>query len=95
MSYTVDARGLACPQPVILTKKALEANSDVTVLVDNPTALENVKRMAATQGCGIEVAENGGIFEIGLKKGSGPASTGTAPNLPRKPAAPFRVRTWL
>lgn len=40
----IDARGLACPEPVVRTKKALAANKEFTVLVDNETAKENIKR---------------------------------------------------
>ena len=48
---TVDARGLSCPEPVILTKKALEAGESMyQILVDNPTAKENVPRFATHQG---------------------------------------------
>jgi selenium metabolism protein YedF len=54
MPETINAKGLACPQPVILTKKALEAHSDVVVLVDNTTAMENVKRFASNSGCYVE-----------------------------------------
>ncbi len=69
MSKLVDAKGLACPEPVILTKKALDSYDDVTVLVDNTTALENVKRLASTSGCSIDVSEEpGGVFGIHLKK---------------------------
>lgn len=72
MSFIVDAKGLSCPQPVILTKKALEANSDVTVLVDNETARENVKRLASSAGCTIQVTEqSGGIFSLHIMKGPG------------------------
>ncbi len=39
MSELINAKGLTCPQPVILTKKALEAHSEITVLVDNTTAV--------------------------------------------------------
>ena len=54
----IDARGLACPQPVVLVKKALDALSGtdalsnilLTVLVDNETALENVVRFATHAG---------------------------------------------
>lgn len=39
----VDARGLACPQPVILTKKEADiGESQITVIVDNDTAKQNV-----------------------------------------------------
>ena len=35
----VDARGLSCPQPVLLAKKAMEkSNTSFSVIVDNETA---------------------------------------------------------
>ena len=44
---SIDARGLACPEPVLLTKKALANNeTELTVLVDNLTAVQNVTRFA-------------------------------------------------
>ena len=57
MRETVDARRLACPQPVVLTKKALEKADEVTVIVDNETAKQNVSRLAASQGYGVSVEE--------------------------------------
>ena len=72
MSEIINAKGLACPEPVILTKKALEKHSDVVVLVDNTTAMENIKRFAASAGCSVEVNnELGGIFKIHLEKQKG------------------------
>ena len=63
MAKVVDARGLSCPQPVILTRKALEEAEEVTVIVDNPVAKENVKRMGESQGCEVRVEECGdGIY---------------------------------
>jgi selenium metabolism protein YedF len=71
MSELINAKGLACPEPVILTKKALEAYSDVVVLVDNTTAKENIKRFASSVGCSVEVNdEPGGVFRIRLIKQS-------------------------
>ena len=63
MSMIIDARGLACPQPVVLTKKALEKADDLTVIVDNATARQNVSRLAESHGLGITVEEKGdGIY---------------------------------
>jgi selenium metabolism protein YedF len=63
MSMIIDARGLACPQPVVLTKKALEKADDLTVIVDNATAKQNVSRLAESHGLGITVEEKGdGIY---------------------------------
>jgi selenium metabolism protein YedF len=58
-NHVVDARGLACPQPVLLTKKILDeaALHVFTVLVDNETAKENVSRFARNQGCVVHVRE--------------------------------------
>jgi len=51
----VDARALACPQPVVLTRKALDQADRVTVIVDNETAAQNVSRLAKSQGCRISI----------------------------------------
>ena len=55
----VDARGLSCPQPVLMTKKALEAS---------PTAKENVTRFAQNAGFTVSVSEDGDDFHLTLKK---------------------------
>jgi selenium metabolism protein YedF len=69
---TVDARGLACPQPVVLAKQALETNEKIKVLVDNETALENVKRLGTKLGCDVNIEiEKDGSFEIELTRKAG------------------------
>ena len=64
MTKEIDARGLACPQPVILTKKALGDNNEITVIVDNETAEENVRRMAQSQGCETTIDKKDGNIYI-------------------------------
>jgi len=74
----VDARGLACPLPVVKTKDALEkcATGDTVVtLVDNEAARENVSRMARGRGCAITV--EGCPPEIRVRSTKAP-STGAA-----------------
>ncbi|MBI4634512.1 MAG: sulfurtransferase-like selenium metabolism protein YedF [Deltaproteobacteria bacterium] len=67
MKVTVDARGLACPEPVLLAKKAIEENDEVTVIVDDEIALENIRRLASKTACGFSVTEKeGGVREIAL-----------------------------
>lgn len=49
----VDARGLACPLPVVNAKKAVgEFKEDgiLTVLVDNEIAVQNLKKFAVQKG---------------------------------------------
>ncbi|MFH1640105.1 MAG: sulfurtransferase TusA family protein [Chloroflexota bacterium] len=55
----VDARGYSCPIPVVKTKKAIDANKDVeiVVLVDSAVARENVARIAKSQGYTVEISE--------------------------------------
>ena len=54
MTKTVDARGLPCPQPVILTRNALVDSDVVTTIVDNETSQQNVTRMAEKAGCQVQ-----------------------------------------
>lgn len=59
--------GLACPQPVVLAKQAIETREQVKVIVDNETALENVKRLGTKLGCDVKVeSKESGLFEIML-----------------------------
>ena len=63
----IDARGLACPQPVILTKKAIQAGEKaLSVRVDNAAAVENLKRLADSQGYTAAVAGGEGGFTLAL-----------------------------
>lgn len=67
----IDAMGLACPRPVILTKKAIrEENLDeVTVKVDNEIATENLTKMGKQLGFTAEVKTNSKTdYEVYLKK---------------------------
>ncbi|MGD2207316.1 MAG: sulfurtransferase TusA family protein, partial [Anaerolineae bacterium] len=64
MMTTVDARGLACPQPVIRTRKALQQAEHVVTLVDNETAVTNVSRMAEKSGWSVNVAAEGDDFRL-------------------------------
>ena len=69
---TVDARGLSCPEPVLLAKQAIEGIGDETieVLVDTVTSRENVTRMATTLSCTVETKEaEDGSFVLNIKKG--------------------------
>lgn len=65
----IDARGHACPEPVLMTKKALESTDQgVEVLVDNVTARENIKRFANNLKYEIEIEEKEDDFLLKLTK---------------------------
>lgn len=70
MSTNVDARGLACPQPVIETKKAIESmeSGTITVIVDNAAAKENVTKLAKASQCGVVIEEKDGLFYLTITK---------------------------
>ncbi len=71
MSTQVDARGLSCPQPVLMTIDTLTAGKAdaIEVLVDTETSKENVSRAAENQGWTVaNVAEDGGVFTIMIRK---------------------------
>jgi len=51
---TLDVRGQACPQPVILARKAMADSDALTVIVDNDAARMNVARMAEKAGWHVE-----------------------------------------
>ena len=70
MAETVDARGLSCPQPVILTRKAIQESEggEVAVLVDTMTQVHNCTRVAEKLGWQAEHQEKDDVFELMLQK---------------------------
>ncbi|MBN2423727.1 MAG: sulfurtransferase TusA family protein [Calditrichaceae bacterium] len=71
MSVTIDARGLSCPQPVLLTLNEIRNGNDpqILVLVDTDTSKENVIRAAASQGCEVNVEPSvSGEYRIAIQK---------------------------
>lgn len=66
---TVDARGLSCPEPVVMTAAALKGGAtEVQVLVDAAAARENVTRYCTNQGYSVDVAEADGEWTLTAKK---------------------------
>ncbi len=67
---TVNASGLSCPQPVLMTKKALAdlESGRVEVLVDTATSRNNVSRFASNKGWNVTTEERDGGYKIILEK---------------------------
>lgn len=61
MSTTVDARGLSCPQPVLMTLDQIKKidKGEIIVLVDTETSRENVTRAALSQGWSVKDSQEG------------------------------------
>lgn len=67
----IDARGLSCPMPVVMTQKAIQKGdspASLEVLVDAQVAVENVSRYAQSQGYKIKVESQGPDFKLTLMK---------------------------
>lgn len=74
MSQIVDARGLACPQPVVNARKALEQHDTIITIVDNMVAVENLKRMASAMKCIISEEKRIDGFYLTIVKTSDTAT---------------------
>lgn len=70
MAELVDCRGFSCPEPVLLTRKAIEqASGDkVTVTVSNAVARDNVSRAARSMGWQVAVETDGDDFILNIHK---------------------------
>ena len=71
MSTIVDARGLSCPQPVLMTLDEIKKQNqgEIEVLVDTDTSKENVSRAAQSQGWDVaDIQENETGYTLTIKK---------------------------
>lgn len=73
---TVNAMGENCPIPVIKTKKAIQALAGpetIEVLVDNEIAVQNVTKMAESEGGEVSSEQiSGGEYKITVKMEGAP-----------------------
>ena len=100
MATIVDARGKACPQPVIETKNAIrEQGTQVITMVDNDIARQNVEKMARQMGLAAESSQIDGGWRILIQPVSsdvlsavmndmGDALTNVLPDLEPAPCCP-------
>ena len=72
MAIQINAKGLECPKPVLLAKKALdEGNAEVDILVDNAIAVQNLTRLAQSGGRDIKSVPADGGFLVTISGKSG------------------------
>ncbi len=65
----IDARGLSCPQPLLMVYPHLQGSEEIDVLVDNATSRENISRAAVKNGWNVSVREeDGGQIRLELRK---------------------------
>ncbi len=70
MASRIDARGLSCPQPVILTRRKIRemGKGVVEILVDTDTSRENISRLAQQSGWQVEVNRVDEDYRLVLRK---------------------------
>jgi selenium metabolism protein YedF len=66
----IDARGKACPQPVVMARNAMQQAEELTVLVSAQDALNNVRQLAKKAGWKVQVEQREGGYALSLQKGS-------------------------
>ena len=78
----LDARGLSCPEPVIMIKNAVDSHSGeilkagenaperirYRILVDNRTSVENITRFGEHNGFEVSFTEDDGDYTVTLLK---------------------------
>jgi tRNA 2-thiouridine synthesizing protein A len=71
MSRIVDARGLSCPQPVLMTLEEIKnlTKGEIEILVDTDTSKENVSRAAKSRKWQVEeIHQEDEGYRIKIKK---------------------------
>jgi len=70
MTERVDARGLSCPQPVVLAKNKMKeiGSGKFEIIVETGTSRDNIARLAKHEGWNIEIKEEGDEFLLILSK---------------------------
>ncbi len=72
MEESLDLRGLKCPLPALLAKKALarlHANATLRVLADDPMSVVDIPHMCHSEGHAVEsMASRDGFHEFVLRK---------------------------
>ena len=71
MRKIVNAKGMSCPRPLMLTKKALQklnVGEEMIVLIDNKISRENVERFLSENGAESVCTEGNGVFKLSVRK---------------------------
>ena len=70
MKKIIDAKGKNCPMPVIMAKKEIDAGVKFfEIEVDNKIAVENLKKLANSQGFTTSVEEDNSNFKVNFSNG--------------------------
>jgi len=64
----LDARGISCPEPLIMLKKALKTETELTLLADSKGVVQNCKTYAEKLNFVVEVTEEIGEYVMKVSK---------------------------
>lgn len=89
----IDARGLACPAPVLQTKAALQEEevSSVRVVLDNAASQQNVQRFLESQGYQTVLQSEGEEFQVIGTRGHAPQPEEDQDPAPAAGAQPRKI----
>jgi selenium metabolism protein YedF len=84
MIKVIDARGLACPMPVVKTKQAVDGGAtELEILVDNDAAKENIRRFVESTGAIVEsIVIDAGAYRMRVRRAGPRAEDAIAPSEP-------------
>lgn len=70
MQEVKDARGLLCPEPLLIVKNEMDrlGKGTIKVLVDSAAARDNISRLAKNQKWNIDISQEGEEFLLQLTK---------------------------
>lgn len=91
---TVDARGQACPKPLIMTRQALKdvaPGDSVRILIDNPTSRQNVERFLRDNGMSPQCVQDGDLLTITVQSPTAPLVRPDAASYCATPARPHVI----
>ncbi|MEG1994304.1 MAG: sulfurtransferase-like selenium metabolism protein YedF [Oscillospiraceae bacterium] len=64
---TIDAKGKACPLPVVMAKKEIESGTtNFDIIVDNMIAVNNIEKLVKTKGAAMSHKEENGMFIVSI-----------------------------
>ncbi|MCL2028809.1 MAG: sulfurtransferase TusA family protein [Deltaproteobacteria bacterium] len=61
---TLDARGMSCPEPLLMLKNALKTEKGIILLVDSNNALDNCRDYARKNGFSVNAATDADNYKI-------------------------------
>jgi selenium metabolism protein YedF len=98
MTVLLDARGLACPAPVLLTKDAVEKQTpdQLEILVDNEAARENVTRFLGSKNYAVSAVAQGSDYRLkAQRQGDGQPVAAQEPEPASKSAIDARQKIMV